>query len=419
MFPRIILSLFIALLILPSALYAQNDAPTNPLTGLPISPENLDRRPLMVKISNHPPEVRPQYGLIGADIIWEHIIDDGHTRLSAIYLGDDMPLVGPVRALSPLDFDLTRIYQAIAIYSQGSPGMVEAVQNDPFMSRRAFGFGDTCPPFCRAPRETLDSLNNAFGDMTNLRQRALQLGLDTTPEPITGMVFNQSVPLNGVPTDEIEISYSGTKITWLYEEFDGNWLRSQDGQGHFDGLSGSQLNASNVVLLEASHTLQQPGEPFYWDRQDFNFTVQLVGTGRIYLFRDGQYFTGQWNRQTQDAPLNFLDQAGNPLAFKPGKTFINLLPSWRAGYQLAFLLADPPSATVTSQEADLFTGPGRFYNLRATAYEADMLQAIGRNQNGDWIQLKAGQEILWASNTDLSLNVDIFSLPVTRPATDG
>ena len=36
----------------------------NPLTGLiPADPSLLERRPLVIKISNYPREIRPQYGI--------------------------------------------------------------------------------------------------------------------------------------------------------------------------------------------------------------------------------------------------------------------------------------------------------------------------------------------------------------------
>jgi len=431
MIARWLLPCLLALsILLPGAAHAQDAGligpdvypeGINPLTGLaPALPENLNRRPLVVKISNAPAGVRPQYGLTGADIVWEHIIDDGQTRFSAVFLGDDMPTVGPVRALSLLDFDLTRIYGAVAAYSQGSPGMIESVTSDSFMAHRSFGFGDTCPPRCDAPREGLDAENQSFSNTASLRQRATSLSLDTTPERIYGMAFSETPPANGVPVDGITVAYTGTSVQWLYQEFDGRWGRTQDGQGHFDALSGSHITAANVLILEAVHTEQTPGDPFYWGRGDFSFTVDLRGSGRVYLFRDGHYIEGEWRRgDGETATLTYFDKSGNVLPFKPGNTFVELVPSWGRGYQLTFLLANPPLATVIEDSVNLRVGPGTSYASRTAAYQGDTLQAIGRNTIGDWVQLKAGQDILWVSASELSLNVDIGQLPITRPAADG
>ncbi|HLU11669.1 MAG TPA: DUF3048 domain-containing protein, partial [Oceanobacillus sp.] len=58
----------------------------NPLTGLTVDdPAILERRPMVVKISNAPPLVRPQAGLNAADIVFEHYAEGGLTRFSAIF----------------------------------------------------------------------------------------------------------------------------------------------------------------------------------------------------------------------------------------------------------------------------------------------------------------------------------------------
>src|SRR5262245_54089806 len=57
----------------------------NPLTGLVTDPANLERRPIVVKISNAPALVRPQAGIGAADIVYEHYVEGGLTRFSAIF----------------------------------------------------------------------------------------------------------------------------------------------------------------------------------------------------------------------------------------------------------------------------------------------------------------------------------------------
>ena len=69
----------------------------NPLTGLiPIDEEKLDRRPMMVKISNFPRNGRPHAGLSFADIVFEYYIGEEMNRFLALYYGNDTPQVGPI-----------------------------------------------------------------------------------------------------------------------------------------------------------------------------------------------------------------------------------------------------------------------------------------------------------------------------------
>ena len=61
----------------------------NPLTGLSTDPTFLDRRPILVKVSNLPRDVRPQSGLSRADIVYEYYTEEGTTRFIAIYYSQD------------------------------------------------------------------------------------------------------------------------------------------------------------------------------------------------------------------------------------------------------------------------------------------------------------------------------------------
>ncbi|HRL10969.1 MAG TPA: DUF3048 domain-containing protein, partial [Aggregatilineales bacterium] len=57
----------------------------NPLTGLVVDdPAVLQRRPIVAKISNAPPLVRPQAGVGQADLVYEHYAEGGLTRFSAV-----------------------------------------------------------------------------------------------------------------------------------------------------------------------------------------------------------------------------------------------------------------------------------------------------------------------------------------------
>jgi hypothetical protein len=51
-----------------------------------------------VVIDNYAPDARPQTGLNRASLVFETLAEGGITRLMAIYLERDAPIVGPVRS---------------------------------------------------------------------------------------------------------------------------------------------------------------------------------------------------------------------------------------------------------------------------------------------------------------------------------
>lgn len=392
----------------------------NPLTGLPVSePARLNRRPLLIKVSDYPPVVRPQSGLNQADVVWEHLLSGGVTRFSAIYLGDDVPHVGPIRSGRLIDFELTRIYRALFVYSGMAQGTIDVLQNDGLVSSRAIGGSGPCPALCRFPREGLALEHTLYGDTTALRDEAVARQRDITPERVYGMAFSETTPAGGMPVNGVWIQYRETEIEWAYNT--GRWQRSQDNQPHLDAATNTQVNAANVIILEDDHIQQPVISENYWGPGDFAFSVNLIGSGRIFLFRDGRYYEGEWRRASRDEPLTYYDMQGNILPLKPGNTFVNLVPRWIDGYQLVFQLAQPPQVIMAATGGvNMHTGPGDVYRFLDVAYPGDTFAALGRNRSADWLQvLRPGDGVVWLPVKDLDLRgLDLTALPVPRSTSE-
>src|SRR5436309_2184305 len=65
-----------------------------PLTGLPLDkPEDLSRRPLLVKLGNSEAE-RPQAGLAMADVVYESVTEGGITRYAAVFQAHEVANLG-------------------------------------------------------------------------------------------------------------------------------------------------------------------------------------------------------------------------------------------------------------------------------------------------------------------------------------
>lgn len=415
------LLIFVLLLSLTAAVQAQEiigplDYPegVSPLTGLPVDdPTRLERRPLNIKITNFPPIVRPQSGLNSADIVWEHLVEGGITRFTAIFQSQPVSHVGPIRSARLVDISLTRIFGSLFVHSGSSNGTLDRMRQDAVMPSRNFGGGD-CPPLCRFPQEGLSFEHTLYGDTEALYARAEQIGLDITPDSITALAFSSSAPAGGVAVTGATIAYRHTETNWVYDS--GRWLRSQDGEAHFDAATNTQVNAANVVIIEADHIEQPIVYDGYWGTANYAFEVNFVGSGHLYLLRDGRYYQGVWRRESDTAPLFFFDMQGNVLPFKPGNTFFNLVPRWADGYQLTFLLAEPLKATVMQDSIILRSGPGAGYGQKTFAARGDTLTLIGRNWRGDWAQvLQPDGQTVWVLAALLDFGSDdVLRLPAVR-----
>lgn len=393
----------------------------NPLTGLPVAdPFTLDRRPIIVKISNYPPFVRPQPGLMAADVVWEHLLAGGVTRFSAVFLSNDVDVAGPIRSLRLVDFELVRIYRALSVFSGMAQGTLDVLRTDALMSSRVVGGVDPCPALCRQERPGVALEHTLFGNTAALRELAAERGRDVEPEAVYGMAFSEAPAREGTPLDALRIYWAETTVEWAYDAETGLWLRSQDGEPHFTE-EGTRVSAANVVVVEEEHTVQANVAPNYWGPGDFAFSVNFIGDGRMYFLRDGQYFTGEWRRETRQDPLTFFDENGDLLTFKPGNSFFGLVPRWVDGYQLEFAVPNPPIATVAGTVGQpMRLGPGDGYVTPDVAYPGDSFELIGRNNASTWLQLRTSYgALVWLPRTVLAFDeAALANLPKTRPTVE-
>lgn len=416
-------------LTLPTTITAQPDiigpedypSGVNPLTGLPADdPATLDRRPLVVKITNFPPIVRPyQIGLNDAEIVWEHLLAGGVTRFTAVFLQSDLEKVGPIRSARLVDFQILRIYEGLFVYSGMAQGTLDVMFNDQWLIDHSIGASGPCPPLCRYPQEGLALEHTLFGNTTQLREDyAEERGANLRPAPVRGMAFSEVLP-DGTPLASATVRYRQSIVGWAWDAEQSRWLRVQDGEPHWDNSTDTQVQAANVLILEAEHEEMPPADNEYWGPPNFAFDVPLVGSGRVYLLRDGALHTGEWRRANETEPLTFVDAAGDALPFAPGNTFVNLVPMWTDGYELELLPQSPQTVTVSGDTGvNMNYGPNPSYVSPDVAYPLDEFAVIGRNYNGDWLQVKRGDErAVWLPVARLSADdVDINALPNPRPS---
>jgi hypothetical protein len=53
---------------------------------------------------------------------------------------------------------------------------------------------------------------------------------------------------------------------------------------------------------------------------------ETVGSGRVWIFRDGAMVTGTWRRASISSPLRLVDATGATIPLHPGRTWVELLP---------------------------------------------------------------------------------------------
>ena len=287
-----------------------------PLTGLEMDDPTLAmRRPLDIKIDNYPGS-RPPSGIHGADVVFEHFAEGAITRFSAVFLCQDAEQVGPVRSARLIDVEhVVDMFDAVLVHYGAANQILPMIDQAGFPDMDGY-FGTA--GFFNAPGRV--SPFNKYCDTQALWEAVEENGWQR-PAERPGFIFSESVE-SDVQVSQIRIPYAPqNQARWDYDGERGLYLRYQDDQPHVEESTGEQLTAANVVVVQATHAETDIDEGY----GSFSVRIDLLGEGPAVVFRDGMALEGAWAREGDIDMIRFLDEADNPIPFKPGSVWIQVV----------------------------------------------------------------------------------------------
>ncbi|MBQ9346479.1 MAG: DUF3048 domain-containing protein, partial [Oscillibacter sp.] len=99
----------------------------NPLTGLPMDPAAVRRRPVAVVFNNFR-RAQPQLGVSQADIVYEVPAEGGITRMLGLFQSlDGVGTLGSIRSTRTYVLELALGYDALLVHAGGSPAAYEEI----------------------------------------------------------------------------------------------------------------------------------------------------------------------------------------------------------------------------------------------------------------------------------------------------
>ena len=238
--------------------------------------------------------------------------------------GLPLPEVGPVRSM--------RLpYGTIGKFFQG--GCIVSASGDPSVLAQVpgchYAFGDD------------SSVNGTLLDITQLHQLAEQNQNPNYPVNYSGNVFSPISPAGGKPASQLGVFWNiNDQSQFRYDPLSGAWqrfLNSPADVGKFtpqtDRLTGQQLLYDNVIIMYVEHIA------YAETLMDINLPIGEMGAAT--LFRDGQAHHIHWStiaqayeQETQRLrPIRFTDAGGNPVALKPGHTWVHVFTTASVDYE--------------------------------------------------------------------------------------
>jgi len=311
--------------------YGPNKFPPdiNPLTGLPVgNPNLLERRPVVIKVTNFPRSVRPQWGLSRADHVYEYYIGDQMSRFIGVFYGQDASRVGPIRSARLFDEHVMRMYKGIFVFGWADDPVLEFFLVDDVKNLLVVERPDNCPPLCRFGPEY--AYNTLFTDTSQIQAYLEARRTNNERQDLSGLLFRMDTPPSGNPGTQLSLAYSHISYHyWEYHPESGRYLRYQEKKDNLDNqpayaplmdsLTGEQLAADNLVVLQLPHE-------YYYQSSSTEIIDQLInGEGQGYALRDGQIYPLTWEQETPQVLLTLKLPTGQLYPLKPGNVWFEII----------------------------------------------------------------------------------------------
>jgi len=325
----------------------------NPLTGLLAeNPDYLSLPPALVSISNFPASSRPQAGLSFSPITFEIAIGEGMTRFLAMFYEQfpgmvsgqtegDPPVIGPIRSGRLSYEDIRATYSGFLVMASAWEG----VSTNLNASTSVYGTNAA-------------DINSATVSSDRLLEiaRSEAQGYPGSNFSLEGMTFSQTPPDGGQAADQAWVFYSDlNQVQWRFDEELGAFVRydiKTDGSGEFvmatDRITGEPVSKENMIVIFAPHEYIAP------TLIDIYLTNQPPT--KALLFRDGEVYEifwttrfGEYEKETGLLrPMRFVDANGNPIALKPGQTWISVVSM--QSYYVESVIKDQPFYPIVEEQ---------------------------------------------------------------------
>jgi Protein of unknown function (DUF3048) N-terminal domain/Protein of unknown function (DUF3048) C-terminal domain len=271
---------------------------TDPLTGGKVS----DNPVIAAKIENIA-AARPQVGLSQADITFVEEVEGAQTRLIAVYHSRFPKRLGPVRSARSTDVQLLPLF--------GKPGLVYSGANP--RVQRKINNASIVP----IPRSTRDhsrvAPHNVFVNLA-----AIARSTKLSEASSIGWTFSDVVP-HGSEAGSVKARVGHDTFDFRYSS--GRYTVRWNGSRYADGDTRTITKTDNVVIMKVPNhpdgNRDVTGAP--------SIQSDTVGKGAVTIYRDGKKIAGRWQRTEASGPLRFTDRAGEPIALKPGQTWVALV----------------------------------------------------------------------------------------------
>lgn len=275
-------------------------------------------RPIAVMIDNHS-GAWPQAGLNKAYIVYEIIVEGGETRLMALFKGQDLANIGPVRSSRHYYLDYALENDAIYVHYGWSPQAQSDISS--LKVNNINGISESSSSFWRTNKKS--SPHNVLTSTEKILSIASRKGYSTTStkESVLNYVADDVELSEGIDATQVTIPYSTLqKVEYKYNPETGRYTRYARNKLQTDFNSGEEITTKNIIITFCNNYTLNDSENK--GRQGLNNTGTLKG----YYITNGKAIEITCTKNSRTSQTVYKDLDGNEIEVNDGNTFINICP---------------------------------------------------------------------------------------------
>ena len=280
---------------------------------------NGNDRPIAVMIDNHS-GAWPQANLNKAYMVYEIVVEGGETRLMALFKGQNLEKIGPVRSSRHYFLDYALENDAIYVHHGWSPQAQSDIAS--LGVNNINGIQESSSSFWRVKDKSAP--HNLFTSTESILKIAERKGYSkiSNKKSVLNYVSNEvEMPSTAVNATSVTIPHSNLQtVKYEYDEQSKTYKRYARSKIQTDYITGEPVTTKNIIITMCENYMLTDSENK--GRQG----LKNIGTFKGYYITDGKAIEIQCIKNARDEQTVYKDLNGKEIEVNDGNTFVNICP---------------------------------------------------------------------------------------------
>lgn len=281
---------------------------------------NGNDRPIAVMIDNHS-GAWPQANLNKAYMVYEIVVEGGETRLMALFKGQNLEKIGPVRSSRHYFLDYALENDAIYVHHGWSPQAKSDISS--LGVNNINGIQESSSNFWRVKDKSAP--HNLFTSTESILKIAERKGYSKTSnkKSVLNYVSNEvEMPSTAVNATSVTIPHSNLQtVKYEYDEQSKTYKRYARNKLQTDYITGEPVTTKNIIITMCeNYTLDDSENKGRQGLKD-------IGIFKGYYITDGKAIEIECTKNARDEQTVYKDLNGKEIEVNDGNTFVNICPT--------------------------------------------------------------------------------------------